>query len=95
VQAHDEPVEPYKEFIREMTLRIEAAMRAFGREMREMRGEMREMRAENRVYFKSLQAHMDRQWEETRELREENRAQTQALLHILDRLDNGGAAPAT
>jgi hypothetical protein len=27
-----------------------------------------------------------------RELREESRAQTRALLHVLDRLENGGAA---
>jgi hypothetical protein len=30
--------------------------------------------------------------EDMRELREESRAQTQALLRILDRLKNGGAA---
>ena len=31
----------------------------------------------------------------TDELIEESRAQREALLHILDRIDGGGAAPAT
>jgi hypothetical protein len=77
-----EPAEPYKEFIREMTLRIERAMRQFAREAREDR----------------LRAQEDHQqlFEELRDLREESRAQRQALLRILDRLDGkGGPQPAT
>ncbi len=85
---HDESAEPYKEFIREMTLRIERALQAFAEQMRLNREESRR--------------HLDRQSEECqeilkelRDLREESRAQRQALLRMIDRLDNGGAAAAT
>jgi hypothetical protein len=69
-----ESAEPYREFIREMTLRIERAMREMVRESREERRILRE---------------------ELRDLREESQAQTKALLRMLDRLDGGGASPAT
>lgn len=42
---------------------------------------LREVREESREVLASL-----------RDVREESRAQTQALLHVLDRLENGGAA---
>lgn len=75
------PEEVYREFIREMTLRIERAVRA-------MAQESRANREESRLYFEALRAEM-------RDLHEESRAQTGALLRVLDRLDNGGTAPAT
>jgi hypothetical protein len=83
-----EPAEPYKEFIREMTLRIERVMREFSREMRTMH-------EENGRRFDRVDAQLRDQREEFRDLREESRAQTQALLRVIDRLDNGGGAAAT
>jgi hypothetical protein len=76
-----------REFIREMTTRFERMTLGFERTMAALIAELQRDRvlaerrhAENRV--------------ELRDLREESRAQTQALLRILDRLDDGGAAPA-
>ena len=76
-----ESAEPYKEFIREMTLRIERSLASF-----ERRAE-----ADRRIYI----AHFEALQDETRELRAESRAVMQALLRVIDRLDGGGAAPAT
>lgn len=89
--ADDDALEPYREFIREITLRFERAMRSLAGELREesraTREEIRTTREESRAYFEMLYA-------EGRELRDESRAQTQALLRVIDRLDNGGPAPA-
>jgi hypothetical protein len=67
-------------------------MRALAAEIREetrtIHEELRAQREENRAYFEAPRA-------EIAEHREESRAQTKALLHILDRLENGGTAPAT
>ncbi len=94
----DNAVEPYREFIREITLRFERAMRSLTNEIRE---ERRTQREESRRYFEAVLASIGEHREETRhlreesrDLREESRAQTQALLRMLDRLDNGGTAPA-
>src|SRR5438874_9138619 len=109
--AFDE-AEILREFIREITLRIERALDKFGADLRgetsairgetsairdetrAIRDEMSEQRKESRRYFEALYAKMEYQEEQTRELREESRAQTQALLRMIDRLDNGGAAAA-
>lgn len=69
--------EPYRELIREMTLRIERALREFAQQAERDRN----------VYlarFETLETGMA-------EVREESRAQTQALLRVIDRLDGGGA----
>ena len=89
-----EDAAPYREFIREMTLRIERAMREFGREMARMRTENRAFFEVMQGEFRELRQESQAQRDEIRDLREESRAQTQALLRILDRLDNGGTAPA-
>jgi hypothetical protein len=73
--------EPYKEFIRELTLRMERSLASF-----ERRAE-----ADRKVYI----AHFEALQEQTTELRAESRAVMQALLRVIDRLDGGGAAPAT
>jgi DnaJ-domain-containing protein 1 len=70
--------EALREFISQTTLRIETVGREIVREMRAHREQMR--------------AQLGSQREEIRGLREESRAQTRALLRILDRLENGGAA---
>jgi gas vesicle protein len=66
-----------REFISQTTLRVEKVGREIVRELRALREDMREDMRELR--------------EDMRELREDSRAQTQALLRILDRLENGGA----
>ena len=85
--------EPFREFIREQTLRFERAIREIAREMRAEREvilqEIGVHREESRRYFERLDA-------ELKDLLDESRAQRGALLRMLDRLDNGGgAAPAT
>lgn len=84
-----ESAEPYKEFIRQMTARIEHAVRSWERSAD----------ADRKLYlahFESLQEETRLMRVELRDLREESRAQTSALLRMLDRLDNGGGtAPAT
>ncbi len=73
---------PYREFARQQQLRFERMMA----DMRRRDDEDRRLYIER---FDALQ-------EDMRDLREESRALLQALLHVLDRLDNGGgAAPAT
>jgi pyrroloquinoline quinone (PQQ) biosynthesis protein C len=79
--------ERYREFIREITLRFERAMRS-------LVAELQQDRAESRRSFEAVLASIAEHRDETRDLREESRAQTQALLRMLDRLDNGGTAPA-
>jgi hypothetical protein len=77
-----EPMNPYREFARQQQLRFERMMA----DMRRRDDEDRRLYIER---FDALQ-------EDMRDLREESRALLQALLHVLDRLDNGGgAAPAT
>ena len=74
---------PYREFAREQQLRFERLMA----DMRRRDDEDR------RVYI----ARFDAMQEDMRDLREDSRAQTRALLKVLDRLDrldDGGAAPA-
>ncbi len=84
-----------KEFIREMTLRIERSGQAviaevrgmredIGREMGAMRGEMGGMRGDLR--YLTTEIH---------DMRSEIRAQTRAILRVLDRFDEGGASPST
>jgi hypothetical protein len=94
----DEPdaTDAYREFAREMMLRFEAAIRAFSRDMAALRtdisGELAALRTVMGEELRAQREEMRAQREETRELREESRAQMQALMHILDRLENGGAA---
>ena len=80
-----ESAEPYKEFIREMTLRIERAMRELARESREDR---RIVLAEMRATHRDIR-------EEIRDLRDESIAQREALLALIDRLRGNGPEPAT
>jgi hypothetical protein len=103
--GHDQLLELYREFIREQTLRFERAMRSLVAELREELGMLREefgmlreefgmQREESRQYFEALVAASERENRRIDDLVEESRAQRRALLHILDRLDNGGTAPA-
>ncbi len=80
--------EVLKEFIREMTLRIERGGQAVVAELRGLRGEVSAMRGDMRAFGADVRVGL-------RDLREEIRAQTQALLPVLDRLEGEGPAPAT
>jgi hypothetical protein len=91
VAEPDDLIAAYREFIREITLRFEQGMRSLSAEIRE---ELRLHRAESREYFELLWDQAENERRRTDDLLAESRAQRQALLHILDRLDNGGAAPA-
>jgi cytidylate kinase len=73
---------PYREFAREQQLRFERLM-----------ADMRRRDDEDRkIYI----ARFDAMQDDMRELRAESRAVMQALLKVIDRLDNGGGpAPAT
>ena len=81
----DEMIEAYREFIREQTIRFERAMRVLAAEIR---ADVHGQHEESRRYFERIDKRLD-------DLHDESRAQTQALLRMIDRLDNGGAAPAT
>lgn len=70
-----------REFIRTVTLRIERVALAMDRKTDLLAEEMR--------------ANFGQQRELLDEIIAENRAQREALFRILDRLDNGGPAPAT
>ena len=87
----DELIDAYREFIREQSLRFEHAMRALSADIRE---EIRSQREESRRYFERIDRRLDRLDKRYEDLHDESRAQTQALLRVIDRLDNGGAAPA-
>lgn len=84
-----------KEFIREMTLRIERGSQAAVADLRGLRGEVSGMRGDMRAFGADVRVGLRDQRDELRDLREESRAQTQALLQVLDRLEGGGPAPAT
>ena len=51
-------------------------------------------REEDRRYFEGIEAHQRADRERLDDILAENRAQRQALFRMLDRLDNGGSAPA-
>ena len=80
-------IEAYREFIREQTPRFERAMRVLAAQVEDNREQTRLHREESRRYFERIDKRLD-------DLHDQSRAQTQALLHVIDRPDNGGAAPA-
>jgi hypothetical protein len=91
----------FREFTSQLILRFERSMGELVRELRQEREvtltELRDMRAEGRAFqgeSRVFWAETRKFWEEMRDLREESRMHRQALLQILDRLDDGGSAPA-
>jgi microcystin degradation protein MlrC len=76
-----------REFIRTITLRIERAVQAMDRKTDVLAEEIVRQREEMRTQFAQ-------QREQLEDILAENRAQREALFRILDRLDNGGTAPA-
>ncbi len=81
-----------RQFIREIAVRHERIWRDQAKAIREQLAELRALREESRRHWDENRREWEanrKQWEEARE---ESSAQRQALLHILDRLQNGGAA---
>jgi hypothetical protein len=74
-------------FVREQTLIANRRMDRFAEESRRNWEEIRRMR-------EAMDRHFDDQEKKTDELLAESRAQRNALLVMIDRLDNGGAAAA-
>lgn len=74
-----------RQFIRDIAIRHERIWREQAEMLREMKAEFRALREESRAHREEMRI-------ELRDLREESRAQTRALLQVLDRLENGGAA---
>lgn len=92
-------VESFREFAREIILRMDQSLRDFAVRLEAVHEDVRASREESRRYFDTLDARLReereehrQQREEHREQREESRAQTQALLRMLDRLDGGASA---
>jgi UDP-2,3-diacylglucosamine pyrophosphatase LpxH len=89
----------YKEFARQQQLRFERMMREWRAEwtaeLRELR-EWREAReAESVRRHEEVMRKLDEESAKTAEIIAEGRAQRGALLAIIDRLNGGGAEPAT
>jgi len=84
--AHGESAD-LREFIREITLRIERAMQRLDRAIDVMDRKTDAILEEMRLQFAQQREYLD-------DILVENRAQRDALFRILDRLDNGGSAPA-
>jgi hypothetical protein len=95
VRKYARMVADYREFTREMMARSDRTIVWLDRRLKEEREQLAEIRRENREYFAVLHAQAKEEAARTDEIIAEMRAQRQALLSILDRLDNGGAAPAT
>jgi hypothetical protein len=70
-----------RQFMRDIARRHERIWREQRQELLELRAEVRASREESRRVIQGL-----------REVQEDSRAHTRALLHVLDRLENGGAA---
>jgi predicted phage gp36 major capsid-like protein len=69
-------------------------MARFDRGMDAVERKLETSREENRRYFEALDRRAEEEARRTAEIIAENRAQRDALFRILDRLDNGGPAPA-
>ena len=74
----------FREFMREINLRIDRAFQRIDRTLTQMHEDSLRASREHGVMIE----HLD-------ELREESRAQLGALLSVLDRLEGNGPAPAT
>ena len=96
--------DPQREFIREMTLRIERASRAVVGELASLSGAVAAMQGDLRVMGggirevlvgqETLRDESRAMQAEIRDLRDETHAQTRALLRVIDRLEGGGASAA-
>jgi hypothetical protein len=95
MDGHSE-VESFREFAREIILRMDQSLRDFAVRLEAVHEDVRASREESRRYFETLDARLREEREEHRHQREEqraeSRAQTQALLRMLDRLDGGASA---
>ena len=81
-----------RQFMHDIARRHERIWREQREALIEMRAELRELREESRADREQRRVESRELILGLREVREESRAQTQALLHVLDKLQNGGAA---
>ena len=79
--------EEFRQFMREMLMRFEQTARNLGRAADEHAEQLRLAREESRAYHERETKRLD-------EILEAHRDHRRSLLSILDRLDNGGTAPA-
>jgi hypothetical protein len=78
-------------FIRELLLRSDRRMEVVLARLDRQAAEASE---ERRRYFEKINAHQNEDREKLDEILAEGRAGREALFRMLDRLDNGGTAPA-
>jgi hypothetical protein len=78
-------------FIREIMARFD---RGFEQTLARMDRRFEQAAEERRRYFEQLDRKADEDAERTRQIVAESRAQREALFRILDKMDNGGTAPA-
>ncbi len=82
----------FREFMREQQLRLDRTLNKFAADLERDRVEIRRQFHEDlRPIHEGIRELLAR----SDDLRAESRAQTQALLHVLDKLSNGGAAGGT
>jgi predicted phage gp36 major capsid-like protein len=91
VRKWDRLLAEFREIMSENTLRFERAMQALSTEIRR---DVDAHREESRRYFEVLHEQAEAESRRIDDLLAESRAQRQALLHVLDRLSNGGTSPA-
>jgi len=84
-----------KEFIREMTLRIERGGQAVVAEVRGLREDFGELRTDIVREMGGMRGDLRYLTDEVHDMRSEIRAQTRAIMRVLDHLNEGGASPAT
>jgi hypothetical protein len=100
-----ESPEPFREFARDLILRLERLAHDLSKASADISTQTAEMSrrndlaiAESRAYFERWDARFEASQQEIRarldEIQQDGHAQRQALFSILDRLDGGGAAPA-
>jgi hypothetical protein len=84
--------EALREFIREISIRIERGLLAISEDIR---ADVAARREESRRYFERLDAGRKADRERLDEILAEGRAGREALFRILDRFDGGGPATAS
>jgi predicted phage gp36 major capsid-like protein len=87
--------EDLRAFVRDLMARFDRGMDAVTRKQDQLDRKFELAREESRRYFEALDRRLEEDARRTDDIIADNRAQRDALFRILDRLDNGGTAPAT
>jgi hypothetical protein len=91
--GHDKPGD-LRYFIREITRRIQHAVERLDRAVDVMDRKTDVLAEKTELLAEEMRLQFAQQREYLDDILAENRAQREALFRILDRLDNGGTAPA-